>query len=214
MFNNTPQSPALRGQGTAIRTNSAEGRFQGDYNLNAGALNGQYAFSNTQTALPYVVASNSTGSVGGNTIGFPYASFLLGLVNTANSKPPSAGRRKTSIGVLCPGQLEGGAQTDAGYRITIRLLDISQRAVWTHAESRFQRANPSAGGIRAVQYEATCKCNFAKNYPWAFGPRMGVAYRFMDKAVLAPVSASCTQERPNTICRVERRRPAIRLVSA
>src|SRR5207253_9620370 len=45
--------------------------------------------------------------------------------------------------------------------------------------------NPSAGGhLGAVQYEATCKCSFAKNYPWGFGPRFGVAYRFIEKTVL------------------------------
>jgi hypothetical protein len=163
-----------------------EGRFQGDYNLNSGSLNGTYGFSNTQTALPYVVAANSTGSVGGNTIGFAYASFLLGLVNNANVKPPSRGR---------VGKHQLGFYVQDSWKVTRKLsLDLGLRYDYsTYLKEQYGRTpnldptdpNPSAGGIPgAVQYEATCKCNFAKNYPWAFGPRLGLAYRFMDKTVL------------------------------
>jgi hypothetical protein len=69
-----------------------ETRIQGDYNLNNGALNGTYTISNAETALPYVRASSPTSSVAGQPIGFNYASFLLGLVDIANAKPPSEGR--------------------------------------------------------------------------------------------------------------------------
>jgi hypothetical protein len=45
--------------------------------------------------------------------------------------------------------------------------------------------NPSAGGRRGGrQYEAVCKCNFANNYPYAIGPRLGVAYQLNTKTVL------------------------------
>jgi hypothetical protein len=163
-----------------------EGRFQGDYNLNAGALNGQYGFSNVQTALPYVVAANSAGQVGNTSIGFPYASFLLGLVNTANAKPPSSGR---------VGKHQLGFYGQDSWKLTRKLtLDIGLRYDYsTYLKEQYGRTpnldptapNPSAGGLPgAVQYEATCNCNFAKNYPWGFGPRLGVAYRFMDKTVL------------------------------
>jgi hypothetical protein len=164
----------------------AEGRFQGDYNLNSGALNGTYGFSNAQTALPYVVAANSAGTVAGNAIGFPYASFLLGLANTANAKPSSAGR---------VGKHQLGFYAQDSWKVTRKLtLDIGLRYDYsTYLKEQYGRTpnfdptapNPSAGGIPgAVQYEATCKCNYAKNYPWAFGPRVGVAYRFIDKTVL------------------------------
>ena len=29
-----------------------------------------------------------------------------------------------------------------------------------------------------------CNCNYASNYPYAFGPRLGIAYQFMEKTVL------------------------------
>lgn len=36
----------------------------------------------------------------------------------------------------------------------------------------------------ATIYEATCKCAFAANYPYAIGPRLGVAYQINTKTVL------------------------------
>jgi hypothetical protein len=49
--------------------------------------------------------------------------------------------------------------------------------------------NPSAGGrLGAVQFEGSgpgrCNCNLANNYPWAFAPRLGVAYQVLPKTVL------------------------------
>ena len=35
-----------------------------------------------------------------------------------------------------------------------------------------------------AQFESTCKCNFASNYPNAFGPRVGAAYQINSKTVL------------------------------
>ena len=47
-------------------------------------------------------------------------------------------------------------------------------------------SNPTVGGHPgAVTYEATCKCSFARNYPYAFqGSRVGLAYQFLEKTVL------------------------------
>ena len=45
--------------------------------------------------------------------------------------------------------------------------------------------NPSAAGrLGASQYESICKCNFASNYPYAIGPRLGVGYQIDTKTVL------------------------------
>ncbi len=50
-------------------------------------------------------------------------------------------------------------------------------------------ANPSAGGLLGgTVYEGDgpgrCNCLFGKTYPWAFAPRLGVAYQFSPKTVL------------------------------
>lgn len=45
--------------------------------------------------------------------------------------------------------------------------------------------NPAAGGEPgATIYQATCNCQFAHNYPLAFGPRLGFAYQMTKKTVL------------------------------
>lgn len=163
-----------------------EVRVQGDYNLNNGALNGTYTFSNAETALPYIRAASPTSTVGGQPIGFNYASFLLGLVDVANAKPPSKGRI---------GKTQWGFYAQDNWKVTHKLtLDLGIRYDYsTYLKEEYGRtptlapnlANPSAGGHPgAVQYEATCKCNFANNYKFAFGPRLGLAYQITPKTVL------------------------------
>ena len=158
---------------------------QGDAVLGSSTLNGTYTISNLQTALPYVALSSATASVGGNTIGFPYASFLLGLVASGNVHQPSDVRLGRS-------QWAGYAQDT--WKVTRKFtLDFGLRYDYsTYLKEQYGRApdfspttpNPNAGGIPgATIYEATCKCDFAHNYPWAFGPRLGAAYQITPKTV-------------------------------
>src|SRR6185503_9193722 len=45
--------------------------------------------------------------------------------------------------------------------------------------------NPNAGGHPGGSiFEATCNCTFADNYPYAIGPRIGVAYQINSKTVI------------------------------
>ena len=164
----------------------AELRNQGDYRLDSSGVNGTYGFGPQQTAMPYVVAANSNAQVAGNTIGFPYASFLLGLVNTGNVKPGSRARI---------GKKQLGFYVQDTWKITRKLtLDYGLRYDYsTYLKEQHGRmanfapdlANPSAGGHPgAVQYESNCNCNFAKNYKLGFGPRLGLAYQINGKTVL------------------------------
>jgi hypothetical protein len=44
--------------------------------------------------------------------------------------------------------------------------------------------DPTAGGHPGgILYESTCNCSFANNYPYAFSPRLGVAYQITPKTV-------------------------------
>jgi hypothetical protein len=48
----------------------------------------------------------------------------------------------------------------------------------------FQTPNPVVGNrLGGVVYEATCHCSFNNNYPYALGPRLGVAYQITPKTV-------------------------------
>ncbi len=160
----------------------AEMRLQGYPNYNILGTNGTYGFSAAETALPYL---NST-TVGGSTIGFPYASFLLGLVDNANIRVPAVSRL---------GNQQWGFYAQDSWKVTHRLtLDYGLRYDYsTYQKEQYGRQgnfaattpNPSAGGLPgAVIYEGTCNCSFAHNYPWAFGPRLGFAYQILPKTVL------------------------------
>jgi len=165
------------------------GAFQGSYSININDLSGSYGFSSGQTAMPYAVntsTGSSSASFGPNHIGLPYASFLLGLVDSAEVDPPSRARF---------GKQEWGFYAQDSWKVTRKLtLDLGLRydyATWYREQYGRapnlapQLANPAAGGHPgAVIYQATCHCEFAHNYPWGFGPRIGFAYQVLPKTVL------------------------------
>ena len=165
------------------------GEFQGSYTNTVSNLSGTYGFSGAQTAMPYVV-NTSTGSsvstVGASRIGLPYASFLLGAVDTAEVDPPSRVRF---------GKQQWGFYAQDSWKVTRRLtLDLGLRYDYsTWYKEQYGRspdlapglANSTAGGHPgAVIYQATCSCGFAHNYPYALGPRFGFAYQALPKTVL------------------------------
>jgi hypothetical protein len=147
---------------------------------------GQVTFSAAETAQPYL---NST-SVGGVTIGFPYASFLLGAGDSATIKPTSDPQvRKWAYSMYLQDT----------WKITRRLtLDYGIRwdlqNGWHEVHSRSSSfapgiANPSAGNLLgATAYEGygqgRCKCSFTRTYPYAIGPRLGIAYQLDSKTVI------------------------------
>ncbi|MBV9506081.1 MAG: carboxypeptidase regulatory-like domain-containing protein, partial [Acidobacteriia bacterium] len=142
---------------------------------------GAFVFSANQTAQPYAQSS----TIGGRTVGFPYASFLLGLVNNGTVNPPADLRMgKHFIAVFA----------QDSWKITRKLtFDYGLRYDYdTAPKEQYGRlpslnpalANPTAGGHPgAIIYEATCHCSLSKNYPYAFGPRLGIAYQITPKTV-------------------------------
>jgi hypothetical protein len=149
---------------------------------NLTATQGNFVFSAAQTAQPYAQST----TVNGVTLGFPYASFLLGLVNNGVVNPPAD---------LKTGKQFWGFYAQDTWKITRKLtLDYGLRYDYdTYPREQYGRMptaslsvpNPTAGGRPGgIIYEATCNCKFAKNYPFAFGPRIGVAYQITPKTVL------------------------------
>ena len=162
----------------------AEARFEGYPNYNIVRTNGAYTFNAAETGLPYLNATGPAGS--GGTIGLPYASFLLGMVNQANVGRPAVGKL---------GKQVWGFFAQDTWKFTRKLtLDYGLRYDYsTYQREQYGRlgnfspdvANTQAGGHPGgVIYEATCGCKFAHNYPWAFGPRLGFAYQVTPKTVV------------------------------
>jgi hypothetical protein len=177
--------------GTLIRGNhtfKTGGEFRIDTWISQTAANtqGNWSFSNNETGIPYL----GTGNVGGGSIGYGYASFLLGLADSAFVSPPQAPEiRKNAWGLYVQDTwkvtrkltLDYGLRWDyqAGYHeIHNRIGSFGPTVV-----------NPSAGGLPGgLQYAGNgpgqCNCSLANTYPDALGPRLGVAWQVLPKTVV------------------------------
>jgi hypothetical protein len=147
---------------------------------------GVYTFSNIETALP----STNGQSLSGGAVGFPYASFLLGAVDSAYVNTPQDPQlRKIAM----------SAYVQDSWKVTRKLtLDYGLRwdymTAFTEMHDRLSSfaptvPNPSAGGLLggtayAGSGPGRIGGQFAKNYPYGFGPRLGVAWQLAPKTVL------------------------------
>jgi hypothetical protein len=134
------------------------------------------------TSLPY----NPPAGLAGQTMGFGFASFLLGDYTSIQQNAPAdyhLGKQQWAVFLQDSWKVRRKLTIDYGVR-----WDYG-----TYASETYGRAaalgtnvpNPSAGGrLGATIYGATCNCSFAHNYPYAIGPRIGAAYQLNPKTVL------------------------------
>jgi hypothetical protein len=147
---------------------------------------GYYMFGNSQTGLP---ALNTT-SVGGGSIGFSYASFLLGQVSSANvASPKTLQWRKKAWGLYIQDTWKVTRKLTLDYGLRWDLAGQGHELYYRVSQIGVNTPNPSAGGLPGGWvYEGygsgRCNCTFAKTYPYAIGPRLGVAYQLNPKTVL------------------------------
>jgi hypothetical protein len=180
-------TPSFQASLTDVRGNhtlkfGSEVRIFGYPYLSLAQTNGSFSFSGAETAQPY--AQSTTIGVG--TVGFPYASFLLGLVDSGTVNPPAnvrTGKRFISLFAQDSWKVTRKLTLDYGLRYD---FDTYPREQYGRMPSLAPTTpNPTAGGYPgATIYEQTCHCSFARNYPYAFGPRFGMAYQFLPKSVL------------------------------
>jgi hypothetical protein len=153
-----------------------------------GVLNGSFAGVTLATGLNATSQPfTPLGSLGTFTQGFGYASFLLGDYNSTAQTPQLNYKQ---------GNQEWGLFIQDTWKVSRRLtLDYGLR--WDYSTQykeqygRLGQFNPTlpnanAGGHPgATQYASTCNCAFYQpTYPYAIGPRLGVAYQLNDKTVL------------------------------
>jgi hypothetical protein len=145
---------------------------------------GNMLYSPNQSGLPSLDGVSLPASVG-----FNYASFLLGSPNTGYDSVPAA--------------MRSGNHSLAGYvqdtwKVTRKLtIDYGLRYDYQtylkeHNGYMFNVSvstpNPAAGGrLGAIIFEGygggRCNCDFASTYPYAWQPRLGVAYQINSKTV-------------------------------
>jgi len=123
-------------------------------------------------------------------VGFPYASFLLGSVNSVRIAPPNTVRLgKHQIGLFAQDTWKVTRKLTLDYGLRWDYSTYLKEEHGRFAQFSPTTPNPSAGGLPgAVIFEGEgpghCNCDFARNYPWAFGPRLAGAYQFASKMVL------------------------------
>ncbi len=162
----------------------SEVRFDGYPVATVSNTSGQFTFAADQTANSYVITQGS--ALGGLFSGFPYASLLLGQASSATVAQPTNTRGGR-------GFYSWFAQDT--WKLTRKLtLDYGIRwDLFTYPREQYGRsptlapnlANTNAGGHPgATIFEANCNCRFAKNYPLAYAPRLGLAYQVDQKTVV------------------------------
>lgn len=147
---------------------------------------GSYVFGAAQTQLPSV----NVNPVTNGSTGYAYASFLLGQPTSATIAPPydpQYRRPSYSLFIQDTWKVTHRLTLDYGIRwdLTLPTHEIHNR--WSEFAPTVP--NPSAGGLLgATIYEGTgpgrCNCRFVNVYPFAIGPRLGVAYQVTPKTVL------------------------------
>jgi hypothetical protein len=148
--------------------------------------NGILSVSTAETGLP----STQGQSLGGGSIGFGYASFLLGRIDSAsvtNPLDPQYRRPSWALYLQDTWKIKRTLTLDYGLRWDYQ--QYGHEIYYRSSQFAPDVRNPSAGNLLgAMEYEGygpgRCNCTFTKSYPYAIGPRLGAAYQVNSKTVL------------------------------
>jgi hypothetical protein len=153
-----------------------------NYYQSQGHLN----FGRSQTALPYLQST----TVGAGSIGYPYASFLMGLVNDATvTAPRTLQWRKKAWGLYVQDTWKITRNLTLDYGLRWDYTGQGHELHYRTSQVGVNTPNPVAGGLPGgIVYEGygpgRCNCDFVKAYPYAVGPRLGLAYQLNPKTVV------------------------------
>jgi len=186
--NQITQSPSFNTYVSWVKNNhtykfGSEFRTEGYPPTVDANTDGVYTFSAAETGQPF-----QTAPVNGANVGFAYASFLLGLVDTVRMDNPTHPRM---------GKKQFGIYAQDTWKVTRKFtLDYGLRYDYsTYLREQYGRApefsptaiHPVLGIPGTAIYEGHgpkhCNCDIAHNYPYAFGPRLGAAYQITPKTV-------------------------------
>ena len=174
--------------------------IRGNHTFKGGAeaIIGNYTYPQQFTSSGvFNFSANSTADSGlfgqtipgGATVGFPYASFLLGAVDNGTIGSPTdqhLGEKSYALFLQDTWKITRKLTLDYGIRWDYQTY-LREGAGRMPSFSP-TTANPTAGGhLGATIFDGflpgRCQCNLANNYPYAAGPRLGLAYQINSKTV-------------------------------
>jgi TonB dependent receptor len=149
--------------------------------------NGNFGFAPQETGDPDQAALGLAGAIGQT--GFGYASFLTGQVDNLNINPPIQSKLGYhSLGFYAQDSWKVTRKLTLDYGLRYDFETYLKEQYGREPDTVFNVTNPETGTPGATLFEGygngRCNCVFSHNYPWAFQPRLGVAYQITPKTVL------------------------------
>jgi hypothetical protein len=143
---------------------------------------GIFGFGQAETAQPYT----SVYTFNNGQTGFAYASFLLGYYNNLQVQPLANMRLGNhSFGLYAQDSWKVNRRLTVDYGLRYDFATLLSEQYGRMQDAAFSLPNAAIGGrIGGVIYGGSCNCQLNNNYPWALGPRLGIAYQINDKTVL------------------------------
>ena len=184
------QKPTANASLTWVKQNHTF-KFGGEYTgegypqHNLWRSNGSFQFNVSETSDPW---QNGQALNYANATGFSYASFLLGLPDTLQETPQTATRLGShQIGLFAQDSWKVTRKLTLDYGLRYDYQTYLKEQYGRMADASLSTFNPTVGRMGAIVYEGygsgRCNCQLSHNYPYAFGPRLGVAYQINNKTV-------------------------------
>ncbi|HEY4364146.1 MAG TPA: carboxypeptidase-like regulatory domain-containing protein [Bryobacteraceae bacterium] len=144
--------------------------------------------------------STASGFTGNTDEGFPFANWLMGSVTSFTlSNPVEYSKSKQQYGIFLQDTWRIRRNLTLDYGVRWDYGTYAKEQYGRVADLSLTTPNPAAAGRPgAYIYEASCNCHFAQNYPFAIGPRVGIAYTLDKKTVIRGGAAIAYDATPFT----------------